>query len=137
MGLRSGSLAVASAVALGSFALTAGPAAADTVHTRTDTFEDCQVHSRLALLYSGDIEVRTSLEGTDPNCDRSIVRARVTYVEADGDPREVVAEGVHAVRQTFAAAGATDVASFHSTDYEFCDIERPETCHSPEYRLPK
>ena len=136
MVVRPGRAAAASVLAFGALAVTAGPAAADEVHTRTDTFQQCQVRSRLALLDSGAIEVRTSLDGTHPNCaERSVVRVRVTYVDGDGDPQEVHAEGVDPLRYTFAAPGATEITSFHSTDLESCNPDQPETCSSPEYRL--
>ncbi len=60
MVVRPGRFAAASALALGAVAVVGGPAAADTVHRRTDTFQQCQVQSRLVLLDSGDIEVGTA-----------------------------------------------------------------------------
>ena len=136
MAVRPARAAAASVLALGALGVTVDPAAAGEVHTRTDTFQQCQVQSRLELLDSGDVEVRTSLDGTHSNCaERSLVRVRVTYVDGDGDPQEVLAEGVDPLRYTFAAPGAAEVTSFHSTDLESCVPDEPETCFSPEYRL--
>jgi len=132
VGVRTKVLAV-SGLALGAVGAAAAPAAADTTSTRTDTFRECQVESRLTLLDSGGVEASTRVVGTDTNCIRPNVFVRVTYVEEDGDAQEVRAAGVSSVRYAFSAPGATDVSSFHSAFYEIC--REPADCQSPEYRL--
>jgi hypothetical protein len=134
MAVQPARLAVASALALGSVVATAGPAVADTTYTRTDTHLQCEVESRLEVLDSGSIDVRTTLVGTHNNCFEGLVFARVTYVE-DGVPQETSTWGQRSVRYVFEAPGATDVASAHWVTYEGgCDPDAG-TCQSPEYHL--
>ena len=136
MGGRRRRLAAASALALGVGVLTAGPAAAaDRTYTRTDTFRDCDVESRLTVQDSGTIEVSTRLVGPEVPCSREEVFVRVTYVDEDGDARSATAEGPASVRYSFSAPDATEVRSFHSTTFFESCFSGDEDCTSDEYEL--